>query len=225
MNILDRLRSMKAYYDRRAPWHDDYMNYTGNENMERLLQPVIDAILPQIVDRNVLELACGTGNWTEVLAKRAGAVLAVDSSPAALRIAQKKLGAYRNVTFKQADAFELTGVTGPFDTAFAADWYSHIPKSIVPSFLNALHKVVKTGCVVILLDMAGREELHKEIIGFDEEGNCISRRTLPDGSVFEVIKNFPTRDELRESLNIWSEKFTYREFQSLQRWMVTCRLK
>jgi demethylmenaquinone methyltransferase/2-methoxy-6-polyprenyl-1,4-benzoquinol methylase len=152
-------------------------------------------------------------------------VLAVDSSPAALHIAQKKLRAYRNVTFKQADAFELTGVTGPFDMAFAADWYSHIPKSIVPSFLRALHTVVKSGCVVIFLDMAGTEELNKEIIGLDEEGNCISKRTLPDGSVFEVIKNFPTRDELRDSLNIWGEEFTYREFPSLQRWIVTCRLK
>jgi ubiquinone/menaquinone biosynthesis C-methylase UbiE len=216
---------MKAYYDRRAPWHDEYMNYSGNENMERLLRPVIDAILPQIVDRNVLEIACGTGNWTEVLAKRAGAVLAVDSSPAALSIAQKKLCAYRNVTFRQVDALELAGVTGPFNTAFAADWYSHIPKSVVPSFLHALHKVAGTGSVVIFLDMADREELHKEIIGFDEEGNCISRRTLPDGSVFEVIKNFPTREELCDSLKPWSEEFTHREFQSLQRWMVTCRLK
>jgi ubiquinone/menaquinone biosynthesis C-methylase UbiE len=225
MNIQDRLRSMKAYYDRRAPWHDEYMNYTGNESMERLLKPVIDTILPQIVNRKVLEIACGTGNWTEVLAKRAGAVLAVDSSPAALSIAQKKLGAYRNVTFSQVDALELAGVTGPFDMAFAADWYSHMPKSIVPSFLCALHRVAGKGSVVIFLDMTGREELHKEIIGLDEEGNCISRRTLPDGSVFEVIKNFPTRDELRDSLNPWSEEFTYREFQSLQRWMVTCRLE
>jgi len=216
---------MKAYYDRRAPWHDDYMNFTGNENMERLLKPVIDTIRPEIVNRRVLEIACGTGNWTEVLAKRASAVLAVDSSPAALCIARKKLSAYRNVTFKQVDAIELTGVTGPFDTAFAADWYSHIPKSIVPSFLSALHTVVKAGCVVIFLDMAGREELHKEIIGSDEEGNCISRRTLPDGSVFEVIKNFPTRDELRDSLNPWSEEFSYHEFESLQRCMVICRLK
>ena len=72
---------MKVYYDRRAPWHDKYMGYLGNGPMEELLSPIIRSIEPYITDRTVLEIACGTGNWTQVLAKRARTVLALDSSP------------------------------------------------------------------------------------------------------------------------------------------------
>lgn len=86
------IEEMKAYYEVRAPWHDQYMSYRSNEQMENLQKPIIEIIHSDLKDKKIIEIACGTGNWTGVLAKRAKHVTAVDCSPKSLEIAQKKTG-------------------------------------------------------------------------------------------------------------------------------------
>ena len=66
---------MRGYYGPRAPWHDCYMGYTGNSALEELLAPIVAVVEELLSGRDVLEVACGTGNWTAVLAKRAAGVL------------------------------------------------------------------------------------------------------------------------------------------------------
>ncbi|MBW2119721.1 MAG: class I SAM-dependent methyltransferase, partial [Deltaproteobacteria bacterium] len=123
------IEEMNAYYDRHAPWHDQCMGYESNDNMEKLLTPIIKVFERHIRNKDVLEIACGTGNWTQFLAKRARSVLAVDMSPAALKIARTKISEYKNVSLGLANAYSLDGVCDLFDLVFAADWWSHIPKS------------------------------------------------------------------------------------------------
>ena len=149
MRDKDRIKMMKIYYDKHAPWHDECMSYSDNQHMEQLLKPIVETVVPYIADRAVLEIACGTGNWTEVLAKRARSVLAIDSSPDILDIARKKLKHLKNVTFQEADAYTLEGITGPFEVAFASDWWSHMPISTIRLFLENLHKRLGTGSRII----------------------------------------------------------------------------
>jgi len=52
----------------------------------------------------VLEIACGTGMWTIALARRADSLLAVDSAPEAIAIAQSRTAA-RSVRFEVVDVF------------------------------------------------------------------------------------------------------------------------
>ena len=211
---------MKVYYDKHAPWHDECMNYTDNERMERLLRPILETVIPHIAGRKVLEIACGTGNWTEALAKRAISVFAIDSSPAVLDIARKKLGHLKNVTLKEADAYTLDGITGPFDVVFASDWWSHIPVSSIRPFLDNLHKRLRTGSRVIFLDMMMREVFENETAYYDADGNRVSLRPLRDGSEFEIIKNFPSKMDLPGILEGSGEDIHYLEFESLKRWML-----
>lgn len=223
MKDKDRIEAMKVYYDRHAPCHDACMSYSDNQHMENLLSPIVEIVVPYVSDRTVLEIACGTGNWTEVLAKRASSVLAVDSSPAVLDIAGKKLEHLKNITLKEADAYVLDGITGPFDMAFAADWWSHMPKSSIRLFLENLHKRLGTGSRIIFLDMMMREVFENEIVYYDTDGNRVSLRTLPDGSEFEVIKNFPSKKDLLTILKGSGEDIYYLEFEPLKRWMLTYR--
>ena len=62
------LESMFDYYRDRVPYHDECMSYMDNETMEELLGPIIEMIEDEIKGKRVLELGCGTGNWTIVLA-------------------------------------------------------------------------------------------------------------------------------------------------------------
>jgi demethylmenaquinone methyltransferase/2-methoxy-6-polyprenyl-1,4-benzoquinol methylase len=216
---------MSVYYCRRAAWHDEYMEYHGNRAMEKLLGPIISYLEPLVVDKNLLEVACGTGNWTDVWSRRARQVTATDYSREALDIAREKLAENERVTLLEADAYRLEELPGKYELAFAADWYSHIPRGTIPEFLDGLHKTLQTGAAVIFLDMSLHRGLEQWETYFDREGNRINRRGVPDGSVYEVVKNFPSEEELRAVLDPHGTEIEYREFQSLKRWVVTYRVR
>ncbi|MGD9400634.1 MAG: class I SAM-dependent methyltransferase [bacterium] len=220
-----RIEEMNAYYDKVAPLHDKFMGYTTNEAMEELLAPIIEWVEPFVSDRDVLEIACGTGNWTQVLSRRAKAVVATDRSPAYLRIARSKTYARDNVTFLNEDAYSLEGVKGEFDTAFAADWWSHIPRSHVPVFARSMMEKLRRGSAVVLLDMLPSPGLDAMFSHYDEDGNCIHMRRFDDGTEFEVVKNFPAESELREALGEYADEMEYREHDGLRRWVLTLKVR
>lgn len=220
-----RIEEMNAYYDKVAPLHDRFMGYTSNEAMEELLGPIIEWIEPFICDRRVLEIACGTGNWTQVLSRRAVSVLAVDQSAAYLDIARSKKYAHDNVTFLRADAYSLEKLEGSYDAAFAADWWSHIPKSCISSFVTSMMSRLRPGGHAVLLDMLPSPSLDAMFSHCDEEGNCIHRRRFEDDTEFEVVKNFPTESELRAALGSYADYLQYREHDELRRWVLTLRVR
>jgi ubiquinone/menaquinone biosynthesis C-methylase UbiE len=214
---------MRQYYDRRAPWHDQYMSYVDNARMEELLRPIVDIVAPIVEGRRVLEVACGTGNWTIALARRAEHVVAVDSSVQSLEIAGRKLAGVDNVTLLEADAYRLDGVDSDFSVVFASDWYSHMPVGSISAFLDAVCRVGGDDLTAVFLDMTCRDALEKEISGYDDDGNCLASRTLPDGTPFTVIKNFPTESQLRAQLRSHFPQVDYYHFAELERYMVVCR--
>jgi demethylmenaquinone methyltransferase/2-methoxy-6-polyprenyl-1,4-benzoquinol methylase len=212
---------MNAYYAKCAPLHDEFMGYTGNAKMEKLLGPIIGWIEDDVRDRDVLEVACGTGNWTQVLAKRAKSVVATDVNQAALEIACTKTYETDRVRFEVADAYALDTVDGTFNAGFAADWWSHIPKSAARDFAVGFVRKLEPNSRVVLIDMLPREELDRMFSHYDEEGNLIHRRAFGDGEVFEVVKNFPTEDELLETFAGLARNLRYREHDDLRRWVLT----
>ncbi len=215
------VEKMREYYAARAPWHDCYMGYTGNAAMEELLAPVVAVVEELLSGRDVLEVACGTGNWTEVLGRRAASVLATDVSEATLSRAEGKNHPAGVVSFQVADAYTLEGVRGGFSGAFASDWWSHVPRSLLPAFLDSLHGRLEEGARVVLLDMLPRDHPDLTPYRHDDEGNAICRRTLPDGRVFDVVKNFPSRSDVLESVTGRGDGVKYFEWPELGRWLVT----
>lgn len=224
MDKKDRIRKqieqMNCYYEARAPWHDQYMSYESNERMEEFLKPTIDVIEEMLRDKRILEIACGTGNWTEVLAKRAASIVAIDISPSALAIARSKLSDYSNVAFLEGDAYSLDNTGDSFEVLFSADWWSHIPKGILPAFLDSALSKLLPGSEAIFTDMTLFDYFKREPCRYDDDNNRLSLRTLPDGSQFEVIKNFPNESEIRHILLKYGDAIAYHEFCALDRWMV-----
>ena len=215
------VEEMREYYGARAPWHDCYMGYTGNTALEELLAPAVAVVEEFLSGRDVLEVACGTGNWTGVLARRAASVLATDVNEATLSRAEGKDRPTGVVSFKVADAYTLEGVRGGFSGAFAADWWSPVPRSLLPAFLDSLHGRLEEGARVVCLDMLPSDHPDLTPHRHDDEGNAICLRTLPDGRVFDVVKNFPSRGDVLESVTGRGEGAEYFEWSELGRWLVT----
>lgn len=161
----------------------------------------LEAWLPaQFAQRRVLEVACGTGWWTQHGARDAAAWLATDVNDQALAIARAK-PMPPSVRFARADAHALDGLPGaPFSAAFAGFWWSHVPRAALPAWLDGLHEQLEPGATVIFLDNRWVEGSSTPISRCDVDGNSYQQRALDDGSVHEVLKNFPSRADALHAL-------------------------
>jgi demethylmenaquinone methyltransferase/2-methoxy-6-polyprenyl-1,4-benzoquinol methylase len=225
MNTRDLIEHMNKYYAKRAPEHDYFMGYRGNKEMERLLGPMIEWFEDDVRGKDVLEIACGTGNWTQVLAKRARSVVATDVNKTIIKIARTKTYDNDRVRFQVADAYNLEKIDGSFNAAFAADWWSHIPRAALRPFVTGLKDRLRPRSRVVIIDMLSNERLNRWFSHYDDDGNLIHKRDFPDGEVFEVVKNFPTELELLEVLSGLADDIEYREHDILHRWMLTFATK
>jgi ubiquinone/menaquinone biosynthesis C-methylase UbiE len=185
--------SMHDYYAARALEYDGI--YLKPERQADLR--AIEAWLPPLLaGASVLEVACGTGYWTQFIAPVADRVLAVDAAPETLAIAKSRVPQDK-VTFAVGDAYELPRHTAKFDAAFAGFWFSHVPKQRQSVFLAGLNALLRPGARVVLLDNRYVEGSSSPISEHDDDGNTYQTRKLADGSTHRVLKNFPAEQELK----------------------------
>jgi SAM-dependent methyltransferase len=193
----DEGRSLLAYYSRRAYEYEAIHRKPERQGELEVLRGELPALL---AGAELLEIACGTGYWTEVIAPHVTSIFATDRSPEVLEVAQSKRYPPERVRFARADAFVLDGVDGRFTAAFAGFWWSHVRKCELRGFLAGLHARLVPGSSVVFLDNRYVEGSSTPISRTDADGNSYQLRTLADGSTHEVLKNFPSADELRDSL-------------------------
>lgn len=196
---------MAAYYEARAPEYDDWYERRG-----RYADPDTDAAwfrelatLGARVGRfadgpcagsAVLDVGCGTGRWTSMLAERRTiAVAGVDRAPAMLEQAQlrlRRLGL--RALLVRGDALLLPFPVASFDAALSGFVFDHLAADQRPAFFAELRRVVRPGGRVLILD-SRREARHTA----DVE---IQNRPLKDGRTFRVRKSLFTADTLRAAL-------------------------
>jgi SAM-dependent methyltransferase len=212
---------VRDYYAQRAPEYDRI--YLKPERQEDLR--AIEAWLPaRFTGRKVLEVACGTGYWTQFLAPVAARLVGVDASAETLAVARSRVsGLAGDTSFVVGDAYRLPATAGSFDAAFAGFWWSHVPRAQLPVFLDGLHATLASGSPVVFLDNRYVEGSSTPLAAPDDEGNTYQDRPLADGSVHRVMKNFPTPAELREVLSGRAVEIEVREWPYF--WAVAYRTR
>jgi demethylmenaquinone methyltransferase/2-methoxy-6-polyprenyl-1,4-benzoquinol methylase len=113
------------YYSRRAPEYE--RTYLAPERQPDL-RALEALVLNDLAGHDVLEIACGTGWWTERIAKVARSIVATDASEEVLAIARIQASAAGTGPLEIADAFDPGSVAGSFSAAFAGFWWSHVPR-------------------------------------------------------------------------------------------------
>ena len=197
-------RDLLNYYAKRAPEFEEiYQIPERQEDLSKLRSCVRETF----AGREVLEIACGTGYWTEILAESAASVFATDASEEVLEIARSKAGirSCGKVEFLQMDAYTLEGAPTA-SACLMGFWWSHMPRERIPGFLRVVHSKLKPGAVVMIMDNRYVEGSSTTITRRDEHGNTYQNRRLKnsDGNIYEVLKNFPTKDELFEAVEAYA---------------------
>jgi len=195
------------YYARRASEYEKV--YAKPERQEELAG--LRRRLPEwFAEHSVLEVACGTGYWTQFIARTARSIQATDINEEVLEIARRKDYGRCDVKFLQADGYSLDGVEGGCSAGFAGFWWSHVPKSGRGPFLEVFHTRLAPGARVVLLEnLYVHGSSNPPAPTTDPEGNTYSIRRLADGSEWRVLKNYPTEVEIRRDLSPFATDIEY----------------
>lgn len=184
---------LAAYYAQRAAEYERFYAKPERQADHAILREKIPALL---TGRRVLEIACGTGYWTEVIAKRATELVALDLNEEVLEIARTKPVPSNRVRFVRGSAYDIPDFGRRHDALFAGFWWSHVLLKDLDRFLASATKAVAPGALLVFLDNRYVEGSSTPVSRRDAEGNTYQARKLDDGSAHEVLKNFPADDEL-----------------------------
>lgn len=167
---------IRADFDRLARYDTDDWSHNGHYHGFLLRQ------LPVSCEA-VLEIGCGTGGLARQLAARAGQVLALDLSPAMIRIAQARSAGCANIDYRVADVLAWDWPAERFDGIISVATLHHLP---LAEILPRLRDALKPGGVLVVLDLfksAGPRD------------RLLDALALPVSAVLSLLKN----GRLRES--------------------------
>lgn len=197
MHDTELLGGQRSYYRARAPEYDAWWRRVGrydrgpDVNARWFAQA---AELEQALARfhphgDILELACGTGLWTRILASHARHLTAVDAAPEMIEQNKSRLrGA--TVEYVQADLFEWQPKAAAYDLCFFAFWLSHVPESRFEAFWRMVGSALRPGGRVFFID-SDRSDLSTasdhRLPSADDETML---RRLDDGREFCIVKRF-----------------------------------
>ena len=187
--------ALRRYYDQRATVYDG-MYLRRDPVWRKDLESLADEMAKALIGRSVLEVACGTGFWTEIVSKTATRVVAVDSSEKMLELARKRKKRNANVEYVHGDAYSLKEVTGKFDAGLANFWFSHIPKSRIEEFLSGFHNKLERPATVFMADNHYVPGIGGQLITKLGIEDTFKLREEADGSKHEVLKNYYDRETL-----------------------------
>jgi ubiquinone/menaquinone biosynthesis C-methylase UbiE len=183
---------LNEYYNKRATEYEQ-IYYRDDPDRQIELAKIKNVVRNSFKNKSVLEIACGTGYWTETAVKTATNITAVDYSGEMLKTAKaKKIKA----NFMIEDAYSLQNINEYFNAGLANFWFSHIPKRKIKSFLNTFHNKLQPLSVIIMADNIYDKNIGGELNKKENDENTYKIRDLKDGTRYQIVKNYYSEDEL-----------------------------
>ncbi len=200
------LRQQIEYYRARAAEYDEWFyrrgRYDHGPELNRLWFAEVDETRDWLdgldIGGAVLEIACGTGNWTERLAPRSTSLTALDASPEMLAINRGRVDPTK-VRHLEVDVFDWTP-DASYDVIFAGFWLSHIPPDRFEEFWRLLDTSLVPGGRVLFVDSRPDPTSSAVDHAVADPGDVTSLRRLNDNRTFEILKVFYEPARLTEQL-------------------------
>jgi 2-polyprenyl-3-methyl-5-hydroxy-6-metoxy-1,4-benzoquinol methylase len=194
--IRNRLRrkeiySQSAYWDAKATdYADDSVSWWPNNhlnachNREQIDQ--LDAYLPEMTGRTILELGCGTGRISRHLAGRGAIVHGMDFSAKSIEMA-RRLTSGSNPTYERRSVFEIDD-DQRFDAIVSVGVVMIACKSRAEllDVLHRVHRALKPGGTLVVMEPIHNSFLHRvlkmsrrEFLGTTAEAGFTVREVRP----------------------------------------------
>ena len=198
----DVLKEQLTYYNARAREYDESLQGVGSsasapsdfEEANQEWQQTISALHALGPVDEVLELACGTGIWTQELASIGRSVMAIDGSSEMIKINRAKTGTAL-IEYQCVDLFQWEPEK-QYDLVFFAFWLSHVPPSHLLEFLNKVARATKPGGRIFIVDEPRSDS---NISGPNSE-DLYQQRTLNDGRSFRIVKVYYDPQDIEREL-------------------------
>ena len=167
-----------AYYRARAPEYDE--EFKGAHD-----PALVGALAAARPTGTVLELACGSGAWTESLVTHpVASILAVDAAPEMLALHAQRIRDHR-VERVRADLFRWTAPRR-FGFVTFAFWISHVPPARFTAFWQMVADALEPTGRVFFVDQDARGLVYEQ--PSDDADYPTVARELQDGRVMTAIK-------------------------------------
>lgn len=140
------MEQKEKYWSRFANDFEERNNYViGKADLEAML-----AKLSQQKElKNVLELGCGNGTYSRIIAKNADQLLATDFSDEMANASEIRLKSISNITVEKANCFNLPYADNSFDTIFMANLLHIIPQP--EKAISEVKRVLKKDGTIIIV--------------------------------------------------------------------------
>jgi len=146
MRSPQTVESLQRDFDRIALLPEESWNHNSHYHSFLLSH------IPESCDQ-ILEIGCGTGKFSQLLAQRASKVLAIDLSPQMIRVAQENSARYSNIDFVLGDVLEYPLPANHFDCIATLTTLHHLPFAPV---LKKIKQALKPQGVFLCLDLYRR---------------------------------------------------------------------
>lgn len=115
-------------------------------------------LLKQLPEHNqtILDLGCGVGRFSRLLAEKSDRVIALDLSPKSIEIAQQKSSELDNIDYQIADISQWQFPVNHFDAITSIATVHHLSLS---ELLPKLQAALKPGGVLLILDLLEHQNI------------------------------------------------------------------
>jgi len=141
----------EKYWSKFANTFDEDQRYIVGGAVQR--QAIIDRLSGERDLGELIELGCGAGFYTKVLAANASHVMATDLSDEMLAVARTQLKDLQNVTVAKADCEKTAFPDGKFSSVFMANLI-HIIENPLKT-LQESHRILKNGGLLLIVNHTG----------------------------------------------------------------------
>ena len=151
--MTDHLAAIRTSYDTVASSYAELVQDSADWEAEGF-----DLVAKLAGDRPVLDVGCGPGRTTGLLAERGLQVIGVDLSPGMIELSRRD---HPGLDFRVGSMTALDLADDAFGGVVS--WWSiiHLPREVVPQAFAEFHRVLAAGGVLLLGFHVGTEVTHK----------------------------------------------------------------
>lgn len=160
------------------------------------IQEITSSLRRAVSGKRVLDVCCGSGQWTACYHDAAAEITLLDASAERLDACRERFGAQANFTYVKADVFEWEAA-GNYDTIVVTFWLSHIPQALFGGFWDTLLDCLAPHGEVFFADHRSGSYCERP----NGASDPVVERTVADGRTYQVVKRLYEPSTLAEALS------------------------